>query len=415
MIQDSPSHETPEFLWPAGVQVLAAGRVTVTLDLIDSSIEFTVRGLSLRGMDQAVVTANVTNTWFDSLRSDGIGMTTGFACSGLDNSTKVAVNCSKLAPAPLSDARVVLNADRFRFTDTRRHGQLNNQAAIEPVAYDQGRSTIEVHVERSDLTGAAAPAMFTYYAIGRPVRDIMDLGCVNPAPDANRSRSRGLPQARIHERGRQSHLRQRPEPSVCRDRPAGARDDDGAGKLLGRPQAGGRQGGCPRRLQPFVWSGNQKEDPPPFKAVPEARCELYNIPSQGNPTAIDGRFHLASDPRPPERCDRAAPRSRPPASVICVELAEVQPDQVAALTGVDHDVARAVVRVHVHLRAARGTNDDPLELSPVERDRRGGFAGVACPPAGDGFRKPRPRQQDPATALAVFHGERVVQESLGER
>ena len=50
----------------------------------------------------------------------------------------------------------------------------------------------------------------------------------------------------------------------------------------------------------FVWSGSQKEDPPPFKAVPEARCELYNIPSQGNPTAIDGRFHLASDPRPPK-------------------------------------------------------------------------------------------------------------------
>ena len=126
MIQDSPSHENPQVLWPLGVSVSAAGRVAVTLDLLDSSIEFTVRGLGLRGMDRAVVTANVTNTAFDSLRSDGIGMTTGFACSGLDTSTKVSVDCSKLAPAPLSDARVVLNADRFRFTDTRRYGQLND-------------------------------------------------------------------------------------------------------------------------------------------------------------------------------------------------------------------------------------------------------------------------------------------------
>ena len=44
-------------------------------------------------------------------------------------------------------------------------------------------------------------------------------------------------------------------------------------------------------------------DGPPevwFKAVPEARCELYEIPTQGNPSGIDGRFHLVSDPRPPK-------------------------------------------------------------------------------------------------------------------
>ena len=300
MIQDSPSHETPELLWPAGVQVLAAGRVTVTLDLIDSSIEFTVRGLTLRGMDQAVVTGNVTNTWFDSLRSDGIGMTTGFACSGLDDSTKVAVNCSKLAPAPLSDARVVLNADRFRFTDTRRHGQLNDQAAIEPVAYDQGRSTIEIHVERSDLTGAAAPAMFTYYAIGRPVRDIIDLGCVNPAPDAtapDREACRKLGYTSAGGNRIFGNARNRPYVEIALQGPGtmmaqgnywgDLKPVDGKGDVLGDCSL-------------FVWSGNQKEDPPPFKAVPEARCELYNIPSQGNPTAIDGRFHLASDPRPPK-------------------------------------------------------------------------------------------------------------------
>ena len=40
------------------------------------------------------------------------------------------------------------------------------------------------------------------------------------------------------------------------------------------------------------------------KPVPEARCELYNIRTQGNPTGIDGRFHLASDPRPAEMIGR---------------------------------------------------------------------------------------------------------------
>ena len=73
MIQDSPSHETPEFLWPAGVQVLAAGRVTVTLDLIDSSIEFTVRGLSLRGMRSGSRDRERDETWFTACAATGSG------------------------------------------------------------------------------------------------------------------------------------------------------------------------------------------------------------------------------------------------------------------------------------------------------------------------------------------------------
>lgn len=300
MIQDNPSHENPQGLWPAGVSVSAAGHVAVTLDLLDSSIEFTARGLGLRGMDRAVVTANVTNTAFDSLRSDGIGMSTGFACSGLDKAIKAPVDCSGLAPAPLSDARVVLNADRFRFTDKRRYGQLNDQAAIEPVAYDQGRSTIEVHVERSDLTGAAAPAMFTYYVVGRPARDVIDLGCVNPAPEAtvpdlDACRRLGYTSGggnRIF-----GNARNRPYVEIALQGPGtmmaqgnywgDLKPADGKGDVLGDCSL-------------FVWSGDQKEDPPPFKAVPEARCELYNIPTQGNPSGIDGRFHLVSDPRPPK-------------------------------------------------------------------------------------------------------------------
>jgi hypothetical protein len=300
VIQDNPSPGSPQALWPAGVSVGAAGHVEVTLDLLDSSIEFTARGLGVRGMDRAVVTANVTNTVFDSLRSDGIGMSAGFVCSGLDKSIKSPVDCSTLSPAPLSDARVVLNADRFRFTDTRKFGQLNDQAAIEPVAYDQGRSTFEVHVQRSDLTGAAAPAMFTYYASGRPARDIMDLGCINPAPDTtvpDLDACRRLGYTSPGGNRIFGNARNRPYVEIALQGPGtmmaqgnywgDLKPVDGRGDVLGDCSL-------------FVWSGDQKEDPPPFKAVPQARCELYNIPGQGNPSGIDGRFHLVSDPRPPK-------------------------------------------------------------------------------------------------------------------
>ncbi len=49
-------------------------------------------------------------------------------------------------------------------------------------AYDQGRSTIEIHVQRSDITEASATGVYTFYIRGRPAKDVMDLGCVNPDP-----------------------------------------------------------------------------------------------------------------------------------------------------------------------------------------------------------------------------------------
>ena len=139
-IRDNPSHEKPEGLWPVGVSVTAAEQLhRGTSEMLDSSIEFGARGVVLRGYDRAAVTANVTNTWFDSLRSDGFGLTTGFVCSGW---TRRSIFhhwiAARLSPAPVSDARVVLNADQFRFTDTRRHGQPNDPAAIEPITYDAG-------------------------------------------------------------------------------------------------------------------------------------------------------------------------------------------------------------------------------------------------------------------------------------
>lgn len=76
----------------------------------------------------------------------------------------------------------MLNVDGLRFTDTARHGQPNDAGAVEPAAFDQGRSKIEIHVQRNDIIGAAAAGVFTFYVHGWPAKDVIDFGCVNPAP-----------------------------------------------------------------------------------------------------------------------------------------------------------------------------------------------------------------------------------------
>ena len=303
VIRDNPSHERPEVLWPVGVSVNAAGHVAVMFEMLDSSIEFTGRGVVVRSADRAVVTATVTNTWFDSLRSDGFGLVTGFACSGLDGSVKIP-DCSTLSPAPVSDARIVLNADRFRFTDTRRHGQPNDPAAIEPIAYDQGRSTIEVHVQRSDMIGSAALAMFTFYVQGRPASDVMDLGCVNPAPGAtapDRDACRRLGYTSVGQNRIFGNVRNSKSYSPYVDVAL-----QGPGRMLAQGNYWGDvkpvdgKGDAFGECTVFDWSDDPKDYSPPFKPVPDSRCELYNHKIHGNPSGIDGRFHLAADPRPPK-------------------------------------------------------------------------------------------------------------------
>jgi hypothetical protein len=302
-VRDNPSHEKPEVLWPGGISITAAGRVAVTLDVQDTSIEYAARGIVARGYDRAAVTVNVTNTRIDSLRSDGITLSTGFLCSGLEKTTKtLTLDCGPLAPAPVSDARMVLNVDRLRFTDTARKGQPNDAAAIEPVAFDQGRSTIEVHVQRSDITGAAAVGMFTFYLYGRPAKDVMDLGCVNPAPGAtapNRRACRDLGYTspglnRVFGNTRNSESFS-PYVEIALEGPGSLiAQGNYWGDILPADGKGDAFGAC----SVFNWSGDPKDTSPPVTPVPNSRCELYNIPAQGNPTGIDGRFHLVADPRP---------------------------------------------------------------------------------------------------------------------
>ena len=52
-VQDNPVHEQPQFLWPAGVFIAAAGRVSALLEMQDSSVENAVRGVAVRAYDRA--------------------------------------------------------------------------------------------------------------------------------------------------------------------------------------------------------------------------------------------------------------------------------------------------------------------------------------------------------------------------
>jgi hypothetical protein len=308
-IEDNPSHEQPRALWPVGVSITAAGRADVTLEIRDSSIEHTIRGFVARASDRAAVTATLTGLRLDSLRSDGIGVTTGFVCSGMDAAARLPGNldCSTLAPAPVSDARLVVNVDGLRFTDTAGHGQPNDAAAIEPVAYDQGRSTIELHVQRSDIIGAAAVGVFTFYVHGWPAKDVIDFGCVNPAPGdpatlredraacgALGYSSPGLNRIFGNTRNSKSYS---PHAEVALE---------GPGRMIAQGNYWGDispvdgRGDALGDCVVFNWSGEMADDPPPVKEIPGARCELYNIRGKAGPDGIDGRFPLTTDPRPPK-------------------------------------------------------------------------------------------------------------------
>src|SRR5687768_7083729 len=66
---------------------------------------------------------------------------------------------------------------------------------------------------------------------------------------------------------------------------------------------------------------------------------------------------------------RLAVRSRPAAVVArgvgnLLKLAEIEPDQIALPAGIDDDVSRTVIGVHVHLCAAGRTGDPSLEFAP---------------------------------------------------
>jgi len=258
-----------------------------------------VSGITGRGYQRGALTLRVRDTSVDDLLRDGLIVSTGFICSGLPSEVRFFKDCRGRQPVPVSDAKVVLHADGYRYSDSRRRGLRDDASAIETYAFDQGRSEIEIHVQNSDLIGAAQPAVFTYNVYGYAAKELIDLGCRNPAAgdpqqigeDRAACRAAGYTSA-----GRNrifgnawggdwsSHLsevaligpgRMMAQGNYWGDRaPA-----DGRGDMLGE---------CSRLNWP---DGDQS-----LQLVSNARCELWQVPGQEAPAGIDGRFHLISDP-----------------------------------------------------------------------------------------------------------------------
>lgn len=306
-ILDSSAAENPDLLWSAAIYVNAAGHVGVTVNVEGASIENSLRGIIARAADRATATLNVRDTRMDNLTSDGIGVYTGFICSGMKKGdTPIeGVHCSistpwgSLPPAPVSDAKVVLNALRFRFTDSKHKGR-DEAGAIEPVAFDQGRSVIEVHVQDSDLLGAAAPGFFTWYVPGRPARDIMDFGCVNPKPgdSATIGKDRAACRARGFTSAGRNRIFANCAKCVSSLSPLTEVVLVGPGQMMAQKNYWGdlhpRDGRGDALGECSVGVGVTGE---PIRVVENSRCHLWNIAGQGNPEGIDARFHLTKDPR----------------------------------------------------------------------------------------------------------------------
>jgi hypothetical protein len=304
-VQDNPDHAQRQTLWRAGVSIGAAGRVSVILEIQEFSVENTFDGLDILAYERSTIAGRITGFRVDSLFNDGIAAGTGFRCSGLDKTfNRFGQDCSKLAPAPVSDARIVLHVDRMRFSDTLRHGGLNGAGAIEPAAYDQGRSTIEVHVQRSDIYQASAAGFYTFYIGGRPAKDVIDFGCVNPdpagtSPDPAACRRAGytsIGQNRIFGNSRNSKTHT-PQSEIALQGPGAMMAQ---GNYFGDIAPADGKGDALGECHLLIWAEANQPELPPVRQIPNARCELYDVPGQGKPAGIDARFHLVSDPRPPK-------------------------------------------------------------------------------------------------------------------
>ena len=301
-VQDNPDHRQRQTLWRAGVWITAAGRVSAVLEVQELSVENAMDGFDIFAYDRSTVTGRITDFRVDSLFNDAIAPFTGFPCSGLDKTyNQFGIDCSKRAPAPVSDARIVLYVDLMRFSDTLRHGGRNGAGAIEPAAYDQGRSTIEIHVQRSDIYHASAAGIYTFYIHGRPAKDVLDFGCVNPdpagtAPDPAACRRAGytsIGQNRIF--GNSSNSKTYTPLSEIALQGPGAMMAQGNyfGDIAPADGRGDALGEC----HLMIWPETLEKELPPVRQIPNARCELYTVPGQPAPTGIDARFHLVSDPR----------------------------------------------------------------------------------------------------------------------
>ena len=292
------STEVMDRLWAYGVGVHVAGDVTATVVIEASSFTGMMHGISGTGYQRGVLTLRVKDTSVNNLLRDGVVVSTGFICSGLPSDVWFFKDCRGRQWVPESDSKVVLYADGYRYADTRRRGLRDDATAIEFYGLDQGRSEIQIHVQDSELIGAAQPAVVNVSAYGYPARQIIDLGCRNPA--LGDPQQIGEDRTACKVAGFTSAGRNR----IFGNAWGGDWSSDlsevalvGPGKMMAQGNYWGDRspedglgdalGDCSRLNWP---------DGKPIHLESDARCELWHVPGRPDPMGIDGRFHLVRDP-----------------------------------------------------------------------------------------------------------------------
>ena len=195
----------------------------------------------------------------------------------------------------------MLHVDGLRFTDTlggaaeRRRSHRNGRLR-------SGRSTIEIHVQRSDITWRRRPA-FTRLLWGRPGKDVIDLAA-STRIRRHLSRSRRVPARRLHE-----HRAERIFGNSRRSKtytPLGEIALQGPGAMMAQGNyfgdiapadgKGDALGEC--HVMPWPETPKRTSAGPPH---PQRALRTVHRSRPGAPTGIDARFHLATDPRPPKK------------------------------------------------------------------------------------------------------------------
>ena len=189
IIQDAQSRRNVEgrspMLWSSGVSATAAGNVKMTIEVFQTKIKQTLRGLIFFAYDQSVLVGNIRKVTIDSTQNDAIEGLTGFFCSGHadDHYLPFQGTCeaiTKSLPAPVSDAELILNIHQLRATQNLRRAD-GSAAGIELVANDRSGSRHTLHVEESKIYGFNWG--FLPYIFGELDFSLYDLGCLNPTDD----------------------------------------------------------------------------------------------------------------------------------------------------------------------------------------------------------------------------------------
>ncbi len=147
--------------------------------------------------------------------------------------------------------------------------------------------------------GAAQPAVFNFNVSGYPARQIIDIGCRNPAPGD--PQQIGEDRMACNAAGYTSAGRNR----IFGNAWGGDWSSDlsevalvGPGRMMAQGNYWGDRsppdglgdalGDCSR----LNWLDGE-----PIHLASDARCELWLVPDLPAPDGVDGRFHLVADPR----------------------------------------------------------------------------------------------------------------------